>query len=336
VEQVGRELGVRYVLKGSVRKAGQRVRIAGQLIDALTGTHLWADRFDGSIEDVFELQDRIAVSVAGVIEPALQAAEMRRSAAKPTIDLGAYDFYLRAMAVFFPITKEGLFQALALLEQAIAIDPRYGPALSWAAVCHLRLVRDNWSEEPEKNRRKGVDLARQALQVGENDPGVLANAAEVLAGFGEDIGAMIGLVDRALALNPSSARGWFLSGMLRTWSGQPDLAMEHVVTSLRLSPLERTVTPLLAMGSVYFFKRQFDEAASKLLLSIQDHPGHPSSYRFLAASYAHMGRLDEAHAIISQLRAITSQVVPSVLPWRRPEDRELFLSGLRLAAGEAV
>ncbi len=336
VKRVGRELGVRYVLEGSVRKAGQRVRITGQLIDALTGTYLWADRFEGSLEDVFELQDRVAVSVAGVIEPALQAAEMHRSAARPTTDLGAYDFYLRALAVFFPVRKEGMFEALALLEQAIAIDPRYGPALSWAANCHLRLVRDSWAEEPEKNRRKGIDLARRALQVGENDPGVLTYAAHVLAGFGDDIGTMIGLVDRALALNPSYARGWFISGILRMWAGQPDLSMEHVVTSLRLSPRERMGTPMLAMGSVYFFKRQFDEAVSKLLLSMQDHPGHPSSYRFLAACYAHMGRLDEAHAIIAQLRAITSQVVPSVLPWRRPEDRELFLSGLRLAAGEAV
>ena len=174
-----------------------------------TGTHLWADRFDGSLEDVFELQDKVAISVAGVIEPALQAAEMRRSAARPTTDLTAYDLYLRALAAFFPITKERIFEALGLLEQAIAIDPHYGPALSWAAICHLRLVSDGWAEEPETNRRKAIDLARQALQVGENDPGILANAALVLAHFGEDIGAMIGLVDRALALNPSFARGWY-------------------------------------------------------------------------------------------------------------------------------
>jgi adenylate cyclase len=130
VKQVGRELGVRYVLEGSVRKAGMQVRITGQLIDAMTGSHLWADRFDGSLEDVFELQDRVALSVAGVIEPALQAAEMRRSAARPTADLGAYDLYLRALAIIFPITKERIFKALGLLEQAIAIDRHYGPALS--------------------------------------------------------------------------------------------------------------------------------------------------------------------------------------------------------------
>jgi adenylate cyclase len=334
VKQVGRELGVRYVLEGSVRKAGGRVRITAQLIEAETGLHLWADRFDGSLEDVFELQDRVAISVAGVIEPALEMAETRRSAARPTTDLSAYDLYLRALATFFPITKERIVEALGLLDQAIAIDRHYGPALAWAAGCHLQLVINGWVEEPETSRRKGSDLARQALQVAQNDPRILAVAAIVLAQSGEDIGAMIGLVDRALALNPSYAQGWVLSGVLRLWVGQPDLAIEHVMTSLRLSPRERIGQPLSVIGQAHFFKRQFDEAAAKLLLSIQDHPGFPHNYRALAACYAHMGRLEEARAIVARLRAITPQVMPSFLPWRRPEDRELFLSGLRLAAGE--
>jgi TolB-like protein len=215
VKQVGRELGVRYVLEGSVRKGGNRVRITGQLIETETGAHLWADRFDGSLEAVFELQDQVAVSVAGVIESALQRAEIRRSAARPTTDLTAYDFYLRALAVFYPTTEERILEALRLLEQAIAIDRHYGPALSWAAICHERFVNDGWAPEPATARRKAIDLARRALEVGENDPDILANAAQVLAYFGEDIGAMMGLVDRALALNPSYARGWFVSGLLR-------------------------------------------------------------------------------------------------------------------------
>jgi TolB-like protein len=335
VKQVGRELGVRYVLEGSVRKGGNRVRITGQLIDALTGTHLWADHFDGLIEDVFELQDKIAANVAGVIEPALQAAEMRRSAARPTNDLTAYDLYLRALATIFPITKDRIFEALGLLEQAIAIDRHYGPALAWAAICHLTLVRDGWVEAPETNRRKGIDFARHALEVAENDPGILANAALALGYFGEDIGAMIGLVDRALVLNPSFARGWYVSGVLRLFAGQPDLAIEHLETSLRLSPRERMGQSLSLMGTAYFFKGQFDEAASKLLLAIQDHPGFGPSYRTLAACYAHMGQLDEARAVVARLRAITPLVVQSVAQFRNPEDRELILSGLRLAAGEA-
>jgi TolB-like protein len=160
VKQVGRELGVRYVLEGSVRKGGNRVRITGQLIDAETGAHLWADRFDGLIEDVFELQDKIATSVAGVIVPALRAAEIRRSAARPTTDLTAYDLYLRAVATFRQFTKARIFAALELLEQAIAIDPHYGPALCLAAVCHLRLVVNGWSEEPEASGLKATNLGR--------------------------------------------------------------------------------------------------------------------------------------------------------------------------------
>ncbi|MGC1886308.1 MAG: adenylate/guanylate cyclase domain-containing protein [Stellaceae bacterium] len=336
VKQIGRELGVRYVLEGSVRKAGGRVRIAAQLIDALNGAHLWADRFDGSLEDVFELQDQVASSVAGVIEPTLQAAEMRRSVARPTTDLSAYDLYLRALAVYLPITKERNVEALGLLEQAIAIDRHYAPALSWAALCHRQLVLGGWSEAPETSRHKASDLARQALQAGENDPRILANSALVLAHFGEDIGAMIGLIDRALALNPSYARGWFLSGVLRNWAGEHDLAIEHVETALRLSPRERMGTPLGVIGMAYFFKHRFDQAAAKLLLSIQDNPGVPYSYGCLAACYAHMGRLDEARAIVARLQAITPQVILSDVALRNPEDRELLLSGLRLAMGEAT
>ncbi len=169
-----------------------------------------------------------------------------------------------------------------------------------------------------------------------NDPGILANAALALGYFGEDIGAMLGLVDRALVLNPSFARGWYVSGLLRIFAGEHDLAIEHVETSLRLSPRERMGQPLSLIGMAYFFKRQFDEAASKLLLSMQDHPGFPAPYRTLAACYAHMGQLDEARAVVARVRAITPLIVQSVAQYRKPEDRELFLSGLRLAAGEGT
>jgi TolB-like protein len=333
VKQVGRELGVRYVLEGSVRKASGRVRITGQLIDAATGTHLWADRFDGSLEDVFDLQDKVASSVAGVIEPALQTAETARAAGRPTDDLAAYDLYLRAHAMSLSSAAR-VPEALRLLEQAIARDPLYGPALAWAAVCCYRLVADGWSEDPAADCRKGADFARRALEAAGDDPGVLSSAALALAYFGEDIGAMMALVDRALALNPSFARGWSISGLLRLWAGQPDAAIEHVEASLRLSSRARVGTPLLTIGRAHFFNRRLDEAVPKLLLAIQEDPSFPPPYRFLAACYAHMGRLDEARAIVARLRAITSHVVSVDLPYRSPRDREFFLSGLRLAAGE--
>jgi TolB-like protein len=334
VTQVGRELGVRYVLEGSVRKGGNRLRIAAQLIETEAGAHLWADRFEGSPEDVFDLQDQVAARVAGVIEPAVQVAEARRSAARPTTDLGTYDLYLRALATFFPISKERIAAAVALFEQAIELDPNYAPAHSWAALCHQRLVADGWATDPEQSRLRSVERARRALDVGGNDPAVLVNAASTLAYFNEDIGAMIGLTERALALNANFARGWFISGVLHLWGGDPDTAIQHVETMLRLSPRERPGQPLATIGTAHLFKRAFDTALAKLLLSIQDQPGSPGSYRVLAACYAHLGRREEAAAAIAALSRITSQVMPAHLPWRRAEHRALMLSGLRLAIDE--
>jgi TolB-like protein/class 3 adenylate cyclase len=336
VTQVGRELGVRYVLEGSVRKAGGRVRITAQLVDATSGAHLWADRFDGSLEDVFDLQDKVAVSVAGVIEPALQTAETARSAGRPTDDLTAYDLYLRAAAMFLSSAMQ-IPAALSLLEQAIARDPHYGPALAWAAVCCVRLCMDGRSEDLEADSRKGADFARRALQVAGDDPGILANAAMALAYFGEDIGAMIALIDHALALHPSFARGWHISGILRHWAGQPNVSIEHIEASLSLSPRAPTTsTAHQVIGANHFLSRHFDQAVPKLLLAIQYDPNYPPSYRWLAACYAHMGRLDEARNIVKRLRAVTHLVLPSHSHLRNADHRELLLSGLRLAAGEVA
>ena len=335
VTRVGRELGVRYVLEGSVRKAGGRVRITAQLIDAVNGAHLWADHFDGPLENVFELQDKVASSVAGVIEPALQAAETARSADRPTDDLTAYDLYLRAYAISLSSAAR-YTEALRLLELAIDRDPRYGPALAWAAFCCNRLVIDGRSEDPAAHRLKGTDFARRALEVAGDDPTILANAAYTLAYLGEDIGAMMALVDRALALNPSFARGWHISGVLRLYAGQPEIAIEHAEASLRLSPRARVGWALLTIGAAHFYARRFDEAVPKLLLAIQEDPSLPNPHRYLAACYAHMGRLDEAREIFEQLRAITAVAIPDVAYLRNAEHRELYLSGLHSAAGETA
>jgi tetratricopeptide (TPR) repeat protein len=238
VKQVGHELGVRYVLEGSVRKAGGRVRITAQLIAATNGAHLWADRFDGMLEDVFELQENVASSVAGVIEPTLRAAETARSASRPTNDLSAYDLYLRAHEMFVSSAKQ-IPEALHLLEQAIARDPRYGPALAWAAFLCGRLLYDDRSEHRKADASKGVHFARRALEVAGTDPDILATAAHVLAYFGEDIDAMMALIDRALAVNPNFARGWHSSGVLRLWAGQPDIAIDHFEASPRLKRSSR-------------------------------------------------------------------------------------------------
>jgi adenylate cyclase len=335
VKQVGRELGVRYVLEGSVRKGGNRVRITGQLIDAATGTHLWADRYDGSLDDVFDLQDKVASAVAGVIEPALQAAETVRAARRPTTDMSAYEAYLRANAMLFTSTAL-IPQALALLEDAISRDPNYGPALGLAAILCMRLYTDRSSQDREADRWKGMDYGYRAVRAAGDDAGALANAAFALSVLGEDIGSMIAMIDRALALNPSHARGWYISGTLRLFAGEPDTAIEHLETAQRLSPRARLGVVNLHIGMAYLVSRRFEEALPKLLLETQNvSPEHPAPNCWLAACYAHLGRLDDARRIVEQLLAVNARAVEDdAAHFRNPEHREVYLSGLRLAMGE--
>ena len=333
IKRVGRELGVRYVLEGSVRRGGDRVRITGQLIDAMTGARLCADRFDGALEEVFDLQDKVALSVAGVIEPALQAAEASRSAGRAIADLTAYDLYLRSYAMVWSSARQAP-EALRLIEQAIAIEPRYGTALSWAAFLCQRLLFDGRSEDREADRRKLADYARRALEVGGDDPVILAETSHALAYVGEDIGAMLAMVDRAVALNPSYARGWHTSGVLRLWAGQPDAAIEHIEFALRFSPRVRVGASLITVSGAHFFSRRFAQAIPTLRLLIQQDPAYSPSYRYLAACYAHMGRLDDAREAITRLRAINPVLIPDLSYLRDAGYRDLFTSGLRLASGE--
>jgi adenylate cyclase len=336
IKQVGRELGVRYVLEGSVRKAANKVRITGQLIDSESGTHLWADRFDGSLEDVFDLQDKVAISVAGVIVPALQAAEIRRSAQRPTKDLTAYDLYLRAMEHMRSWDRDGSTRALDLCSQAFMRDPSYGAALALGAHCCIMLYINGWNDDPGACRREGVGLAQRALRVGDDDPSTLARAAYVLGNLGEDIDAAITIVNRSLEMNPSFAHGWFFSGWLRLWAGQFDLAIDSFATAGRLSPYDMPARTLLGTGIAHFFARRFDEARATLIRSLQEFPGWAPNYRFLAACCAQMGRIDEAREIVQRLRLITPVLVSDASHWRNTEQRELFLSGLRLAVGESA
>jgi adenylate cyclase len=288
------------------------------------------------LEDIFELQDNVAVSVAGVIEPTLQANEIRRSVERPTSDVTAYDLYLHALSHFYSSEREGIVVALDLLGRVIERDPRYGPALASAAQCHYSLHVNGWTEDPRASRFRGVYLSRQALRVAGDDADVLTSAAQVLAYFGEDIDASIAIIDRALGLNPSCARGWFRSGWLRLWAGQLDLAIQHCETSSRLSPREHRSNPFLAIGVAHFFAQRYEEAKTMLLQSLDERPTWAPTYRFLAACYAHMGRLDEARDVVTRLRAITPIVVARGSMFRNLEHRELYLSGLRLAAGEGT
>jgi TolB-like protein/DNA-binding SARP family transcriptional activator len=335
IKQVGRELGVLYVLEGSVRKAGNRIRITAQLLDAANGAHLWADRFDATLEDIFDLQDKVASSVAGVIEPTLQAAEHRRSIRRPTDDLTAYDLFLQARVALYSASREGAIRALELAEQALERDPNYGSALAVAARCHSNFYGSGWTNDLEATRKEGIKAARRALRVAGDDPFILSNAAYALAHFGEDIAKAIALVDHSLQLNPSFARGWYLSGWLRLWAGQYDLAIEHFERSNRLDPRQSRDSTHFSVGVGHFLARRIEKAAEMLGLSLQENSEWPPTLRFMASCLAHMGRLKEAQEIVKRLREITHVVIPTAEHWRIREDREYYLDGLRLAAGVA-
>jgi tetratricopeptide (TPR) repeat protein len=255
VKQVGRELGVRYVLEGSVRKASGRVRITAQLIDAQSGAHLWADRFDGSLEDVFELQDKVAFRVAGVVESTLQAAEIKRAADRPTTDLTTYDLYLRARPDSLSWDLERIHFALALLERAIERDPKFGPALAFAAVCHHHLTTIGGVGDPAEHRRAALSYVQRALKAAPSDPSTIAEVAFMLGYFGEDIEPALALIDRALEINPSFYRGWGVSGWLRLWAGQLEVAVEQLQTAIRLSPLDSERNPNLRHWSGPLLRR---------------------------------------------------------------------------------
>jgi adenylate cyclase len=235
--------------------------------------------------------------------------------------------------MLFKSAKE-IPRALALLEEAIARDPNYGPALAFAAHCCMRLCMDGSSKHSESDRRKGIEYARRALRLAGDDPGTLANAAMALATLGEDIGAMIALVDRALKLNPSFARGWHISSMLRSNAGQSNVAIEHAEISLQLSPRGGIGSPFLNIGTSHLLSRRFDEALAALVLATQELPSDfPGPYRLLVACCAHMGRLDEAREVLQRLRGMTP-AIENFSQIRNSEHRELLLSGMRSASGE--
>jgi adenylate cyclase len=224
-------------------------------------------------------------------------------------------------------------RALELVGQALNRDPNYGSALAVAVFCQCHIYLSAWTNDLETTRREGIDLARRALRVAGDDPYILGNAAFALGLFGEDVATAIALVDRSLQLNPNFARGWYLSGMLRLYAGQYDLAIDHFETSIRLSPRESRRNTNLTIGMGHFFARRGEKATEMLGLSLQENSEWPPTLRFMAPCLAHLGRLNEAQELVKRLQAITSVVIPTAEHWRIPEDREYYLEGLRLAVG---
>jgi TolB-like protein len=240
VKQVARELGVRYVLEGSVRKSGSRVRITGQLIDTATGAHIWADRFDGALDDIFALQDQVASSVVGAIEPRLRHSEIERSSRKPTDSLDAYDLYLRALPQYYKHTEEGYGEAIALLKRALAIDPSYGPAAAMISYCRINQVVFGRDRVSDAEWTEAAQLAAQAIEMGKNDPGALWMGAHALSYFVRAHGPAASALDRALTLNPNSAHAWMASGWVSCLRNQPEPAIEAFHRAIRAEPARST------------------------------------------------------------------------------------------------
>ena len=238
VKQVARELGVRYVLEGSVRKAGNRVRLTGQLIDTATAAHVWADRFDGALNDIFELQDQMASNVVGAIEPRLRLCEIERATRKPTEHLDAYDLYLRALAQSQKFAENGMHEAIVLLERALAIDPFYAPAAAMIGRCRFFQSIQGWGSLSDAEIAEGVQLARQAIDVGKDDPETLCMAAFTLSIFAGEHATATTAVQRAFSLNPNSVHAWMTSGWNSAFLNRPDPAVDALQRAIRLSPLD--------------------------------------------------------------------------------------------------
>jgi TolB-like protein len=336
VKQVARELGVRYVLEGSVRKAGNRVRFTGQLIDATTGGHIWADRFDGALEDVFDLQDQVTARVVGVIEPTLQRAEIERAGRKPTESLDAYDYFLRGMASF-QLNRDSLLEAARLFVRATELDPNYASPYGMASWFGALRSMYGWMVDRESEITDAVRLARRAVAVGKDDPTALWSGGRSLAFLAKEVEAGAAYIDRALLLNPNSAASWNASGVVRMYLGEPAKSIEHFERGMRLSPLDPlTYFASTGMALAHAFAGHYDEALSCATKALHEQPNLATALRVAAIANVLADRLVEARAAIARLREVDPALRLSNLdrvapPLRRPEDRERYTESLRKA-----
>jgi adenylate cyclase len=338
VKQVGRELGVRYVLEGSVRKAANRVRITGQLVDTATGAHLWADRFDGGLGDVFDLQDRVTESVVGAIAPAVEKAEIERAKRKPTESLDAYALYLRGLARSYQFgNRQANDEALRLFNSAIELDPDFASAYGRAAFCYVIAKINGWISDTANAIAEVKRLAQRAVELGKDDAIALAAGGNALAFVVRDLGVGAGLIDRALVLNSNLAEAWNFGGWVKLWLGEPETAIERFARAMRLSPLDPWLMGMRA-GTAYahFFLGRYDEAASWAATALQDNPDYQPGLRIAAASNAMAGRPEQAHKALARLRQLNpalrvSNLKDVVGPFRRAEDLARYGEGLRQA-----
>jgi TolB-like protein/Flp pilus assembly protein TadD len=337
VKQVARELGVRYVLEGSVRKAGNRVRFTGQLIDATTGGNIWADRFDGALEDVFELQEQVTARLVGAIEPRLQRAEIERAGRKPTESLDAYDYFLRGMASFHLHNRDSLLEAVRLFARATELDRNYASPYGMASWSGALRNSHGWMVDRESEIADAVRLAHRAVALGKDDPTALWSGGLSLAYLAKEVEAGAAYIDRALVLNPNSSASWNASGWVHMYLGEYASAIEHFERAMRLSPLDPlTYFASTGMAFAHAFAGRYDEAISWATKALHEQPNWATALRVAAMANALSDRMVEARAAMACLREVdpalrlgnVDRVAP---PLRRAEDRVRFLESLRKA-----
>jgi adenylate cyclase len=333
IKQVARDLGVRYVLEGSVRKSGSRIRITGQLIDAASGAHLWADKYNGSLEDVFELQDQVASSVAGAIAPSVTQAEMERAKRKPTRSLDAYDYYLRADAAHLQYTKDANKQAVGLYEQAIALDPQF--ALAYAGLAGAINTRGTWqwSTDPAADASRALAYAKSALRLGRQEPFVLARSAIVLFDCSDEIELADSLLDEAIRLDPNGVLGWMFGGWTKRVLGDHQTAIDYLQRALRLSPLDpRIFFAQVGLAYAYFFLGNYEEGLKCAADALRHHPDYVTALRIAMACNALSGNVEAAQKLWRQVALLSpSERVSGLRRYRREQDLAKLQEAYRLA-----
>jgi adenylate cyclase len=336
IRQVGRELGVRYVLEGSVRKAGNPVRITGQLIDAGSGAHLWADRFDGDLQDIFNLQDQITARVVGAIAPKIQEVEINRAAHKPTENLDAYDCYLRGIAEYYKWGgKDTNDEALRYYKKAIQLDPDFASASARASDCYRERRMQGWMADVPREIAEATRLARHAAELGKKDATALCFAGLTLAYVAHDVDAGASLIDRALLLNPNLAAALHFRSWIKGWIGEPDQAIDDALLAMRLNPFDSGHARMQASVAYgHFFAGRYGEASTWAERSLQEQI-NPVALRVLSASKALAGQLEEARSAVARLIQLNPSLrvshIKKLLPIRRPDDLARLEEGLRLA-----
>src|SRR5262245_12217449 len=333
IKEVGRKLGVRYVLEGSVRKATGKVRITGQLIDAITGAHIWADRFERDLTDVFALQDEVTIAVVSAIQPKLLQKEIELATRRRPENLTAYDFFLRAIQHFYLSTREGLAETIRLAHRALELDPRFGLVAAWAGASHMNNVVRGYADDPQFERMEAIRLSRLALSIDDSDPDTLAWAAITSAFMVGDTESEIEMADRAVALNPNSYIAWNNRGWVYGIAGLPEEAVRSLERAIRVSPVD----PLLylshdGMGRAFIELRRFDEAIVAGKKTQRQNPSYVGAYSCLAAAFAHLGRDAQAREAAARLLQVDPAfTIAARMGRRRQSHVKLMIEGLRKA-----